>query len=84
MILIDLINQINQLIKYIYRDVNKIKDGIGDKFGNGIQYFATFFICLIISLVRGWKLTLVVLSVSPLLFLSSALFTKVPRLMLFS
>lgn len=63
--------------KFLLSDVNKIKDGIGDKIGSGIQYIATFFIAIIISLVKGWKLTLVIMSISPLLFISSALFTKV-------
>lgn len=58
-------------------DVNKIREGVGDKCGNAIQYVATFVIGIIISLVKGWQLTLVVLSVSPLLFAASLLFTKV-------
>ncbi len=66
-----------ELNNRLTEDVNKIKDGIGDKLGNGIQYVSTFFISVIISFARGWKLTLVILSISPLLFISSFLFTKV-------
>lgn len=57
--------------------MNKIKDGLGDKLGNGVQYVATFVIAVIISLVRGWKLTLVILSISPIIFISAVLFTQV-------
>ena len=61
------------------RDINKIKDGIGDKFGSFIQYFATFLIGVLLGFIRGWKLTLVILAISPLLFISAMLFTKVSR-----
>lgn len=53
-----------------------MKEGIGDKLGNGIQYISTFLIAVILSFIKGWKLTLVILAVSPLLFISSVLFTK--------
>lgn len=78
--------KIKAFIKTIFNfsDINKIKDGIGDKFGNGVQYVATFFIAVLISLIKGWKLTLVILSVSPLIFISSALFTQVNFLLSYS
>jgi len=57
-------------------DVNKVKEGICDKLGNAIQYFATFFIAVVMAFFKGWKLTLVILSCSPLLFAASLAFTK--------
>ena len=36
---------------------------------------ATFLISIIIALVKGWELTLVILSASPVLLIASALFT---------
>ena len=36
----------------------------------------TFLVALIISFVKGWKLTLVILSISPLLFISALLFSQ--------
>jgi ATP-binding cassette subfamily B (MDR/TAP) protein 1 len=60
-------------------DVNKIKDGIGDKLGSALQFTSTFVIGVLISLAKGWKLTLVVLAISPLLFASTIIFTKVNR-----
>jgi ABC-type multidrug transport system fused ATPase/permease subunit len=49
---------------------------MNDKFGSCIQFLSTFFTGLIISFVRGWKLTLIILALSPLLFASSLIFTK--------
>ena len=57
--------------------MSKIKDGIGDKLGNAVQYTSTFLIGILIGLIRGWKLTLVILSLSPLLFLAALLITRV-------
>ncbi len=53
-----------------------MKEGICDKLGNAIQYFSTFFIAVVIAFFKGWKLTLVILSCSPLLFAASLAFTK--------
>ncbi|CAF3575971.1 unnamed protein product [Rotaria sordida] len=49
-------------------DIDKIHDGIGDKLGSASQFTACF--------VKGWKLTLVILSLAPLLFISAMLFSK--------
>ena len=57
--------------------MNKIKDGLGDKFGNAIQFVSAFLAGVIIGFARGWKLTLVILSISPLLFIVAIIFTKV-------
>ena len=57
--------------------MNKIKDGLSDKFGNALQYTSTFFAGIIIGFIKGWKLTLVVLSISPLLFIVAIGFSKV-------
>jgi len=57
--------------------VNRIKDGLGDKLGSALQFATTFLIGVLISLITGWKLTLVVLAISPLLFFSTTIFTKV-------
>uniref|UniRef100_A0A7N8WJ31 ATP-binding cassette, sub-family B (MDR/TAP), member 4 n=1 Tax=Mastacembelus armatus TaxID=205130 RepID=A0A7N8WJ31_9TELE len=58
-------------------DVYKIQEGIGDKVGMLIQAFSTFFSSFIIGFFKGWKLTLVLLAVSPALGISAALFSKV-------
>ncbi|KAK5603038.1 Multidrug resistance protein 1 [Crenichthys baileyi] len=57
-------------------DVYKIQEGIGDKVGMLIQSFSSFIAAFIIGFTRGWKLTLVILAVSPALGISAALFSK--------
>ncbi|MEQ2166482.1 hypothetical protein GOODEAATRI_028648 [Goodea atripinnis] len=62
---------------YACSDVYKIQEGIGDKVGMLIQSFSSFIAAFIIGFTRGWKLTLVILAVSPALGISAALFSKV-------
>ena len=50
---------------------------MGDKFGSAIQFVSTFFTGMAIGFVKGWKLTLVILSLSPVLFICAVVFTKV-------
>ncbi|GAB5568598.1 ATP-binding cassette sub-family B member 5 isoform X1 [Prionailurus iriomotensis] len=45
-------------------DINKINDGIGDKIALLFQNMSTFSIGLAIGLVKGWKLTLIMISLS--------------------
>ena len=88
------VNKTGQLSTRLTEDVNKIHDGIGDKIGSALQFFAGFISGLVLGyidsidftefdffsdfrLVKGWKLTLVILSVSPLLFFSAVIATKV-------
>ncbi|KAG8514703.1 ATP-binding cassette sub-family B member 5, partial [Galemys pyrenaicus] len=58
-------------------DINKINDGIGDKIALLFQNISTFSIGLAIGLVKGWKLTLVTLSTSPLIIASAAMFSRI-------
>lgn len=52
-------------------DINKINDAIGDQVGIFIQRFTTFVCGFLMGFVRGWKLTLVIISVSPLIGLGA-------------
>ena len=52
-------------------------EGIGDKIGNFFQWFSTFVAGIVIGFVYGWKLTLVIMAVSPLLVMCGVVFTKV-------
>ncbi|XP_067366386.1 ATP-binding cassette, sub-family B (MDR/TAP), member 4 isoform X4 [Channa argus] len=61
----------------IHSDVYKIQEGIGDKVGMLLQAFTTFITSFIIGFSKGWKLTLVILAVSPALGISAAFFSKV-------
>ncbi|XP_076435094.1 ATP-dependent translocase ABCB1-like [Babylonia areolata] len=57
-------------------DILKIHDGIGDKVATLIQGYSGTIAGFIIGFYYGWKLTLVILAVSPLLVVSAALFGK--------
>ncbi|NP_001029122.1 egg permeability glycoprotein [Strongylocentrotus purpuratus] len=48
-------------------DIDKIRNGIGDKLGIMLQYTATFVAGITIGFVKSWKLTLVILAVSLIL-----------------
>lgn len=65
------------LFFFLCSDVYKINEGIGDKLGMLLQNLTTFVTGIIIGFVKGWKLTLVILAVSPLLGISAALIAKV-------
>lgn len=66
-----------ELTSRLSEDINKIKEGFNDKFGNCIQNFVTFIAGLAISFYRGWELTLVVLAMMPFLFIIVVVFTKI-------
>ncbi|XP_056385038.1 ATP-dependent translocase ABCB1-like [Hyla sarda] len=67
--------QIGTLNTRLTEDINTIHEGLGDKICIFAQYFATFITGIIIGFVNGWKLTLVILSVSPLLGVSAAVWS---------
>uniref|UniRef100_A0A4W4FYT4 ATP-binding cassette sub-family B member 5 n=1 Tax=Electrophorus electricus TaxID=8005 RepID=A0A4W4FYT4_ELEEL len=58
---------IGQLSTRLSDDINTINDGLGDKICIFVQFFCRFLTGIIIGFVFGWKLTLVILAVSPLL-----------------
>ena len=63
----------------LFSDVAKIQDGIGDKIGTFVQWIASFFAGFAIGFVYGWKLTLVILAVSPMLVGAAFLFSQVTK-----
>ncbi|NXA74523.1 MDR1 protein, partial [Thryothorus ludovicianus] len=67
--------QIGTLSTRLTDDINTIREGIGDKISIFLQFFSTFVSGLIIGFIYGWKLALVVLSVSPLLAASAAVWS---------
>uniref|UniRef100_A0A8C2CBM0 ABC-type xenobiotic transporter n=1 Tax=Cyprinus carpio TaxID=7962 RepID=A0A8C2CBM0_CYPCA len=71
------INETGQLNTRLTDDVYKINEGIGDKLGMLLQSLSTFLAGIIIGFVKGWKLTLVILAISPLLGISAAIIGKV-------
>nr|XP_020843129.1 multidrug resistance protein 1 isoform X2 [Phascolarctos cinereus] len=71
------VHDVGELNTRLSDDVSKINDGIGDKIGLFFQAVATFLTGFIVGFSRGWKLTLVILAISPVLGASAALLAKV-------
>ncbi|KAL8602924.1 hypothetical protein ACOMHN_062619 [Nucella lapillus] len=69
-------NETGELNTRLADDILKIHDGIGDKVGTLIQWNSGALAGFIIGFYYGWKLTLVILAVSPLLVVSAAIFGK--------
>lgn len=63
-------------------DISKLCDGIGDKIPLMFQNISGFSIGLVISLIKSWKLSLAILSTSPLIMAASALCSRVSKLIL--
>ncbi|XP_008587624.1 PREDICTED: multidrug resistance protein 3 isoform X2 [Galeopterus variegatus] len=71
------INDTTELNTRLTDDISKISEGIGDKVGMFFQAVATFFAGFIVGFIRGWKLTLVIMAISPVLGLSTAIWAKI-------
>ncbi|XP_036102169.1 phosphatidylcholine translocator ABCB4 isoform X5 [Molossus molossus] len=71
------INDTTELNTRLTDDISKISEGIGDKVGMFFQAVATFFAGFIVGFMRGWKLTLVIMAISPILGLSAAVWAKI-------
>lgn len=70
-------NDIGELNTRLTEDITKISDGIGDKLALLFQNMSTFSIGLAVGLAKGWKLTLVTLSTSPLIMASAAACSRI-------
>ncbi|XP_061633407.1 ATP-dependent translocase ABCB1-like isoform X1 [Phyllopteryx taeniolatus] len=71
------VNETGELNTRLTDDVYKIQEGIGDKVAMLIQSCSTFITSVVIGLSKGWKLTLVILAISPLLVVMAGVFSKV-------
>ncbi|NXI44826.1 MDR1 protein, partial [Galbula dea] len=71
------VNDVGELNTRLLDDVSKINTGIGDKIGLLVQSLTTFIAGFVVGLIKGWKLTLVILAVSPVLGFSAAIWAKV-------
>ncbi|XP_032093915.1 ATP-dependent translocase ABCB1 isoform X1 [Thamnophis elegans] len=71
------VNDVGQLNTRLIDDVSKINEGIGEKIGMLIQGISAFLSGFIVGFIKGWKLTLVILAVSPVLGLSAAFWAKI-------
>ncbi|CAL1280383.1 unnamed protein product [Larinioides sclopetarius] len=69
-------HQSGELTTLLNDDLERIREGIGDKFSMLIEYASTFISGFIVGFIKGWQLTLVIMCITPLLILSSALVGK--------
>ncbi|XP_032292618.1 multidrug resistance protein homolog 49 [Drosophila virilis] len=58
-------------------DLDKVKEGIGEKVAIVTFLFMTFVMGIVASFIYGWKLTLVVLTCSPFIIISTAMVAKI-------
>jgi ABC-type multidrug transport system fused ATPase/permease subunit len=70
-------NKASSLSTRLADDVEKIQSGIGEKAGLFLQYFTTFLVGYVVGFVQGWQLTLVIISVLPILLVLAAAFTMI-------
>ena len=68
---------IGELSSRLVEDLDLIKEGIGAQLSEFLSIIARVIASVIYSLYTGWKLTLVFLSISPLIILSIALLIRV-------
>ncbi|EZA49880.1 multidrug resistance protein homolog 49 isoform X2 [Ooceraea biroi] len=61
----------------ITEDLDKMKEGIGEKLGIFTYLIMSFISSIVISFVYGWQLTLVVLSCAPIIIIATAIVAKV-------
>ncbi|XP_007944027.1 bile salt export pump [Orycteropus afer afer] len=66
-------NSVGELNTRFSDDINKINDAIADQMARFIQYMTTSICGLTMGFYKGWKLSLVIISVSPLLGIGTAI-----------
>lgn len=57
----------NSLYINLFRDIEKIHDGIGDRFSIFIQAVTTFIVGVAVTIQFSWELTLVIVIFIPLM-----------------
>ncbi|XP_052821017.1 ATP-dependent translocase ABCB1-like isoform X1 [Mya arenaria] len=70
------VHQSGELTTRLADDLERVREGMGDKVSFTLQFLAQFLAGYVIGFIKGWKLALVLLSLSPLLVVSSAFMGK--------
>lgn len=68
-----------QLSSRLTGDTVKIKDGMGQKLGDSLRYFAQFVTGYVIGFVKGWDISLIMACVMPCIAISLAWLLKTLR-----
>ncbi|XP_064091932.1 ATP-dependent translocase ABCB1-like isoform X2 [Macrobrachium nipponense] len=69
-------HQTNDFASRVTEDLNKLQEGIGEKIGMFTFFMSTFLICIVNAFVHGWLLTLIIISVFPVLGISTGIIAK--------
>ncbi|KAK7086306.1 tRNA N6-adenosine threonylcarbamoyltransferase [Halocaridina rubra] len=69
-------HQTNDFASRVTEDLNKLQEGIGEKVGMFIFFMTIFVMSLVNAFVHGWELTLIIISVFPLLGISTGIMAK--------
>ena len=72
----DVLDGKGKLTNTLTNDLLKMKEGMGDKVADFLSLLARMIGCLIFSLIKGWKLTLVILAIAPLVIVAFNLTIK--------
>lgn len=68
----------------LHRDIEKIRDGIAEKVSHFLFLIIGFLICVVMSFVYGWKLSLVVISYVPIVMITNTIIGKVSKIVFFN
>nr|XP_053626234.1 LOW QUALITY PROTEIN: ATP-dependent translocase ABCB1-like [Cherax quadricarinatus] len=69
-------HQTNDFASRVTEDLNKLQEGIGEKVGMYVFFMTNFVASLVNAFIHGWLLTLIILSVFPLLGATTALIAR--------
>lgn len=72
----DTLQDKGKLSNMLTDDLLKVKEGIGDKVADFLSLLARMIGCLVFALIKGWKLTLVILAAAPLVIVAFNLTIK--------
>lgn len=62
-----------------FSDIEKIKTGIAEQVSHFLNLLFSFVICVVMSFVYGWELTLIVISYIPVLCIMNIVIAKASR-----
>lgn len=63
------------MTSWLHRDLNKMQEAIGEKVGMIFMFLTTFVVSMVIAFIFGWKLTLVIFSMMPVMMVTLGLMT---------
>nr|AXS78254.1 multidrug resistance protein pgp-1 [Anisakis simplex] len=69
-------NQAGSLTPKLFDNLERIKEGTGDKVALLIQFISQFFAGFIVAFVYDWRLTLIMMSLSPFMVICGAFLAK--------